>query len=99
MTTPTPDKRPDVEGIMARAQRTFDAAGRDGVEIYSRPEFMVTTILLDIPALIAYIKALEAVVEAARLVGEGTAVEIGSTPLRMRNLRNKLAALDGEGDG
>jgi len=41
---------------------------------------------------------LEAVVEAGQLVAEGSGVEVGTTPLRMRLLRERLAAL-GDGDG
>ena len=82
----TPDKRPDVEGIAARAKSEW-ADRRDRL------------VSKDIPALIAYIKALEAVVLGARLVAEGTAIEVGTTLVRMQVLRKALAALDGGGDG
>ncbi len=99
--TPTPDKRPDVEGIAAFIRGTLHHASSfasqyegDGsvfhiksIEAYDK-----------LPALIAYIKALEAVVEAGQLVAEGSGVEVGTTPLRMRLLRERLAAL-ADGDG
>lgn len=44
--------------------------------------------------LIKTIRRYKPAVEAARFVAEGRAVEQGTTPLRMRNLRAKLVALD-----
>ena len=88
--------RPDVEGIAARAKRTFAAAGRDGVEVYSRPEFVVTTILLDIPALIDHIEALEArQVKLEAVVGPLARVWAINIPLELSPERPMREAMPG----
>ena len=134
--TPDKPKRPDVEGIEVRA----------GIEWAKRGDWDGTVgvdrlVSKDIPALIAYIKALEArkwdvkhtdtmndmvalgidrdswkarvealeaavddLFRAAQLCVEGSGVEAGITPLRMRMLReavskHKALAALGDGDG
>lgn len=40
---------------------------------------------------------LEAVIDAARIVAKGKAIELETTPLRLKFLRKRLKELDGEG--
>ena len=91
---PTPDERPDVEGIETRARGA------------NNWQYAHTVLRHDIPALIAWIEALEEVVGAAR-----NAIELeggaGLIPLDVEGkelgpwqaLVETLAALDGGGDG
>ena len=101
--TPTPDKRPDVEGIKARAEK---AVSIDPLYLIAHQ---------DIPALIAYIGRLEEVVKAARdcadkehlenrvaLAGARTGAPIitARIPAKLWNpVLKAIADLDGEGDG
>ncbi len=106
---PTPDKRPDVAGIEARVKAAFhgpweDLAGKPRPEGWepaptfreAENEFLVHA-WQGIPALIAYIEALEArqvkLVTVVELVKDGWMTgQHGDTPLD-----KALAALDGDG--
>ena len=99
----TPDKRPAVEGIEARAKKAQCYSGYCFGLLGGSP-------FEDIPALIAWIEKLEAVVEAARHVNDEMAVEASGADVGgaddtsrwlediRRPIAKALAAL-GDGDG
>ena len=99
---PNTPKRPDVEGIEARAETLLIANAIDDSHFYLTLDRLASK---DIPALIAWVEALEtrqakleAVVEMARALSmDGSWRHLLEANLPGKNLLKSLAAL-GEGD-